>query len=370
MTFSSDPATLASCDIVYLSRDVPTNQHNISELAPVRALLDTILTHLRPGAILVILCQVSPGFTREFARTMQPQQCDRQLFYQVETLIFGAALERALKPERYIVGTADPAKPLPDSYQTLLGAFGCPILPMRYESAELAKISINMYLVAQVVTTNTIAEVCEQCGAEWSEIAPALRLDRRIGAHAYLAPGLGIAGGNLERDLVTIKTLSQTFGTESGLIDAWWRNLEYRRDWAIRTLYHTVLSKVRAPRIAVWGLAYKQDTDSIKNSPALALLSSLGGYDVAIYDPKARLERWEGSSHCPKLRQVASAEEAIAGADVLVIMTPWSEFKEWDGVKIRDRMRGCIVIDPHRVLAPTELLSIYRLGTPSPESLT
>src|SRR5207245_1505995 len=79
-----------------------------------------------------------------------------------------------------------------------------PILPMRYESAELAKISINMFLVASISTTNTLAELCERIGADWSEIVPALKLDKRIGQHAYLAPGLGIAGGNLERDLTTV----------------------------------------------------------------------------------------------------------------------------------------------------------------------
>ena len=79
---------------------------------------------------------------------------------------------------------------------------------MRYESAELAKISINCCLVASVVVANTLAELCERIGAEWSEIAPALKLDRRIGPHAYLAPGLGIAGGNLERDLATVQRMA------------------------------------------------------------------------------------------------------------------------------------------------------------------
>jgi len=117
------------------------------------------------------------------------------LFYQVETLIFGQAVERALAPERVIVGCRDPKAALPEPYSTYLKAFDCPILPMRYESAELSKISINVCLVASIGATNMMAELCEGIGADWSEIVPALRLDRRIGRHAYLAPGLGIAGG-------------------------------------------------------------------------------------------------------------------------------------------------------------------------------
>src|SRR5439155_15766795 len=131
-----------------------------------------------------------------------------QLHYQVETLIFGRAVERALFPERFMVGCADPGQPLPQGFDEPLAAFKCPILPMLYESAELAKIAINIFLVASVTATNTLAEVCERIGADWGEIAPALRLDKRIGSSAYLSPGLGLSGGNLERDLATVLGLA------------------------------------------------------------------------------------------------------------------------------------------------------------------
>ena len=116
--------------------------------------------------------------------------------------MFGRAVERATKPERFIVGSPDPGSALPPALDTYLRSFGCPILPMRLESAELAKISINCCLVASVSVTNTLAELCERIGADWSEIAPALRLDKRIGPFAYLSPGLGLAGGNLEREIL------------------------------------------------------------------------------------------------------------------------------------------------------------------------
>ena len=168
---------------------------------------------MNPDAVMVVLSQVPPGYTRALG-VLPPQR----LYYQVETLVFGQAVERATKPERTIVGCADPAAPLNPRFRAVLDAFGCPILPMRYESAELAKISINCCLVASVTVGNTLAELCEQIGADWSEIAPALKLDRRIGPYAYLTPGLGIAGGNLERDLATVQRLSDAHGTEAGLI--------------------------------------------------------------------------------------------------------------------------------------------------------
>src|SRR5262249_33391294 len=181
---------------------------------------------LSPRALLVVLCQVPPGFTRGL-----PWSSER-LFYQVETLVFGRAVERATRPERYIVGCAEPSKALPKVLATLLGAFGCPILPMRYESAELAKIAINCCLVASITTANTLAEISERIGAAWSEIVPALKFDARIGPGAYLAPGLGLAGGNLERDLATILGLSEAVGSEASVIRAFVANSRHRPDWA------------------------------------------------------------------------------------------------------------------------------------------
>ena len=191
-----------------------------------------------------------------------------RLYYQVETLVFGRAVERAMQPERYIIGCASPDQPLDARYSLLLGAFSCPILPMRYESAELAKISINMCLVASVTVANTLAELCENIGADWSEIVPALKLDRRIGPYSYLTPGLGIAGGNLERDLATVERLAAEHSTDASIVRAWTHNSRHRRDWAARTIRTALLNSKPEATIAVWGLAYKENTHSIKNSPS------------------------------------------------------------------------------------------------------
>ena len=187
--FTSTWSDLSAADVVYIAPDVPTNDQGQSDLTGINALIREVLNHLSPDATLVVLCQVPPGFTRQINRR------GARLYYQVETLVFGRAVERAMEPERYIIGCADPATPLPTALADVLGAFGCPILPMRYESAELAKISINMCLVASVSVANTMAELCEHVGADWHEIVPSLKLDRRIGQYSYLGPGLGIAGG-------------------------------------------------------------------------------------------------------------------------------------------------------------------------------
>ena len=340
LLFTSAPADLAGCDVVYVAPDVPTDDAGVSDLGPVRALIDAVDLALGPAAVLVVLSQVPPGFTRSLRRPASRR------FYQVETLIFGRAMERALHPERFIVGCADPRAPLPRTLVAFLGAFGCPVLPMRYESAELAKIAINMCLAASISTANTIAELCEKIGADWGEIVPALRLDRRIGPHAYLAPGLGIAGGNLERDLVTFCGLADAHGTDTGVVRAWIANSRHRREWALTQVHEHVLVRTPDPTLAVLGLAYKQDTASTKNSPSLGLLAALAPFAVRVYDPVVPPR----PEFHPRLVRAASALEACAGADALVIMTPWAEFRELQPEDISGRLRGRTVIDPYAIL--------------------
>ena len=340
ISYTSDTSTLASCAIVYISVDVPTDDVGQSDLSQIELLVREIDSAMAADANMVILSQVPPGFSR------RQHSAGARLYYQVETLIFGRAVERALYPERFIIGCAEPATPLPAGFAQFLGSFGCPILPMRYESAELAKISINCCLVASVSVANTLAELCEEIGADWSEIVPALKLDKRIGPYSYLAPGLGLAGGNLERDLATVQNLAAEHGTDAGVVRAWVANSRHRRDWVLRTLHRDVLAGIDDPVIAVLGLAYKQDTHSIKNSPSIALLTHLNPYRVRVFDPVVP------SSSAPNARCHGAASEldACDGADVLVVMTPWEQFSKVDATAIAKRMRGKTVIDPYNRL--------------------
>ena len=344
ISFTADAKRLSACDLIYVAPDVPTDDTGCSDLSGLDALLERVVAHARPDAVVVILSQVPPGFTR--AR----QQAGRLLYYQVETLVFGRALERATKPERYIVGCADPAAPLPPALHGYLAAFDCPILPMRFESAELTKISINCCLVASVSVANTLAELCEKIGADWSEIAPALKLDRRIGAYSYLAPGLGLAGGNLERDLATVLRFSEEYGTEAGLIRSFVNNSEHRRNWALRVLHENLLDRAPGATLGILGLAYKENTHSVKNSPSLALIRNLGPWPIKVFDPVVP------ASVAPHqaVTGASSAIEAARGVDALAIMTPWPAFRTLPCSDLAGAMRGRLVLDPYRVLDPAK----------------
>jgi UDPglucose 6-dehydrogenase len=339
---SDGAAALAGCDLVYLALDIATDDGGESDLAPVRDLLARMTPHLRADAVLVVLCQAPPGFTRALRWPAA------RLYYQVETLIFGRAVERATQPERFIVGCADPSHALPTALAVFLEAFNCPILPMRYESAELAKLSINLCLAATVGIANTLAELSERLGADWEEIAPALRLDKRIGAFAYLKPGLGLAGGNLERDLAGVARLADANASEAGIVRAIFADSAYRRDWLLREVKASLPDFSAASRLAVLGLAYKENTDSIKNSAALALIRALPGIAVAGYDPAVG----QLPPPSPDFVRAATASAACAGADAVILATPWLEFRAIDPVGLKTAMRGRLVIDPYRLLDP------------------
>jgi UDPglucose 6-dehydrogenase len=355
--FASSASELGPCDVVYVALDVTTDSEGSSNTSALKALIDLIIPAMHDEAAFVLLSQVEPGFTSALS---SPPQARR--YYQVETLIFGRAVERATKPERYVVGCADPSRPLHPQLKKVLSAFNCPILPMRYESAELAKISINCYLVGAVSVANMLAELCESIGADWSEIVPALKLDRRIGQFAYLAPGLGIAGGNFERDLGTVRRLMAANGADAGLVEAWMRISRRRRDWAAKAIQRALLDRKPGATIAVWGLAYKENTHSTKNSASLATIAQLNGVKIRVHDPVVTADLIAQQN----LTGFDDPLRAAQGADALMILTPWPQYRQVAPLEIAQALSGKIVVDPYAVLDPAAAakagLAYYTLG--------
>lgn len=356
LEITAQPENLVKCDLIYVAPDIATDDFGVSDLSVIDRLLDLTFTYARSDAVIVILSQVPPGYVRK------KQIIGRQLFYQVETLIFGQAVHRALYPERYIVGCGSPSDSLPPCYLKFLRAHNCRILQMRYESAELAKISINMFLVSSVTTANTLAELCEEIGADWAEIVPALRLDRRIGQYAYLNPGLGISGGNLERDLATLKSYAKRFSTDYRVVDAWLQNSIHRKNWLWKVLQKEKLDKSAGIQISILGLTYKENTHSIKNSPAINFIKHLKSFKISAYDPCAAMHLTPNG-----VLRATSALDALAGSDILVVATAWPEFSNLTIDEISAAMQGRVVIDPYKVLDGVKLKSLgflyYSLGT-------
>jgi UDPglucose 6-dehydrogenase len=364
MRFSTDPAWLADCPLVIVSRDVPTDDRNRSDTSAVHGLLEAALPHLQNGVTVALMSQVPPGYTRAAAERIRRHRpaLDVHLYYWVETLIFGRAVERCLRPERIMLGCANPIAPLPAVLEAALQRFGCPVLRMGYESAELTKTAINLYLCGAVTYANTLADLCEAVGANWAEMMPALRLDPRIGPAAYLRPGLGIAGGNLERDLMTLRELCRAGGVDAAFIETLIDYNERRHRWVARKLEEHVFSATDHPTVAVWGLAYKKNTRSTKNSMALQIITGLRGRaEVRAWDPLVRAADVDVDA-----KIVEDRDEALVGADCLLIVTDWDEFATPAPAALATMRRrvliDCVgVIDPLGLSAPgTRLVTMGR----------
>src|SRR5207302_9932148 len=142
---------------------VPTDAANASDVGPVLELVDAVAPYLRQGVTLAVMSQLPTGFTRRLRARLSAARPHLQysLYYWVETLVFGDAVRRALQPERLIIGSHAPEIPLPEPLAAGLTHFGCPVLPMVYESAELTKTAINLYLVGSVTYSNTLSDLCD-----------------------------------------------------------------------------------------------------------------------------------------------------------------------------------------------------------------
>lgn len=342
ISFSSDPSELRSCDIIYISIDVPTDENANSNLDPIESVVQLVLETVKEETLIVVLCQVPPGFTQQI------QQRHSNTYYQVETLIFGRAVERATHPERFIIGCADPSN-VDSRLLHHLTAYNCPILPMRFESAELCKTAINLFLAASVSTANTLADICERIGADWSEIIPSLRLDSRIGQYAYIETGLGLSGGNIERDLKTVQSLGIKHGADTAVVESYMSHSSYRKNWLVKQ-FESYAGGLNSPKIGVLGLAYKENTHSIKNSPSVAFLENIlkqgvHGSDIQVYDPVVK--------SLPEALDVVfcqDAYEASINVDVLFINTAWDQFRLLDSKNLINTVRTQIIVDPFNLI--------------------
>ena len=303
-TFKSEE--LKKCDLIYICKDIPTNESGESNLTTISVLLNEIMQMIKPEQILVILSQVPPGFTREVSKK------HRLTFYQVETLIFGEAISRARHPERIIVGKNTQTF-LPANLKEILESFNCPILCMEFESAELTKISINLYLINDLTLTNILSEAATQLGAKWEDIAGALRLDRRIGSYAYLRPGLGLSGGNLERDLRTMLKLFKSNKDLQILFQFFYKYSKKRKKLLVNEI--SKILKNENLRIAIIGLAYKTGTNSLKNAISISIYKKFKKNIVSLFDP-----RITDSEAFPQNLMAKDPTDCLKNCQILIVL--------------------------------------------------
>ncbi len=332
--FSSNFSEIKKLDLVFISLDLKTNSQGQSDTKELINLINKTKKYLNNRANLIILSQVKPKFTRSINFDK------KRLIYQVETLIFGQAISRALKPERIIIGTD--SNKISKNYNLFLKKFNCPIIKMSYESAELAKISINIFLASSVTITNMLARASENINASWSQIVPALKLDKRIGKYAYLKPGLGLSGGNIERDLFSIKTIMKNDKNGKNLINSIINDSKYMSKWVERILQKKIKKN---SLVGILGLAYKDKTNSIKNSPAIELIKKIKNNKILGYDPLVKVRKSNLN-----FSQFDNITNVVKKSDIIILMTNWKNLNEVI-LKFKNiNLKKKIILDPYGLL--------------------
>ena len=331
---------LLDADMVMIALDTRLDESGANDDSEVVALLEFLATRVRSQMPIVIASQVRPGFSRRH------RHLHSELYYFMETLIFGRGLERAMHPERYIMGVTDTSTVLPPALQQYLDMGDCPIHVMSYESAELTKLSANFVLSANITAANSLADLAQRLGASWDHIEDALRQDQRIGEKSYISAGLGIGGANLTRDLNGIKEMGELLGADSSLATTMLHHSAYMRDWILREIAQ-LRRDGSIGSMAVLGLAYKPGTQSTRGGAGIDLVETFEScLDMWVHDPAVPLPPRGQES---RVRTVERVDKAILGCDVIAITTPWPEYATVLE-KFLSAAPTVVILDPFRTI--------------------
>jgi UDPglucose 6-dehydrogenase len=257
-----------------------------------------------------------------------------------EFLKEGSALEDFLKPDRVVVG--DEGDWAGDAVVELYSPLEAPLVRTDIASAEMIKLAANAFLATKISFINEIANVCEETGADVLEVARGMGLDRRIGTH-FLKPGVGFGGSCFPKDVSALKQLAGNSGYHFQLLTAVIEVNELQKRRVIAKLQKHLGSLV-GRRVALLGLAFKANTDDMREASSLVLAARLqaDGATVAAYDPIAEDEARKRMSG---VQFADSALEAVRGADAAILVTEWPEFAELDWGEVKGRMSGDLLVD-------------------------
>ncbi len=342
LSFTTDPKiACARADVLWLCYDTPVNENDESDVDFVLGQLCRALPHLPQGALVLISAQLPVGICRR----LEAEFPEFHYACSPENLRLGRAIDAFEKADRVIVGIRNDAKkPL---LEELFAPFTPQILFMRTESAEMVKHALNSFLALSITFINEVARLCEHVGADAREVSAGLKSEPRIGPKAYLGPGGPFAGGTLARDVVTLTQLAAAKNEKISVIPAIKQSNDLHRGWALRRL-QSRLDDLRGKKIAVLGLTYTPNTDTLRRSAAVELCRNLlaEGANVHAFDPAVK--------HLPAelapVRLAAQINDAMKGADAAVVCTEWPEFRQADWANIAPSMRQRIFVDANRFL--------------------
>lgn len=309
---------LRDADFAFLSIDTPVGADDESDLEPIWSAVNEVAAAAPDGLTVVVTSQVPVGTSEVIAEKMGRRI---SVAYVPEFLRLSTALETFRQADRFVIGANDPD--VAASVAAIYSPLQRPIHVTDIRSAEMGKHASNAWLATSVSFINQVADLCEQVGADVREVATIMKLDPRVGPHAFLGAGLGYAGGTLGREIRALQKLGAANGISTELFDAV-DSVNRRRVSHVLSRLKSIQPELRDVPIAVFGLTYKSGTSTLRRSASLTLIDELAaaGARVSAYDPLAQLD--EGAD-LPRFTMHRDPAGAARGAVVLVLLAPWPQ---------------------------------------------
>jgi UDPglucose 6-dehydrogenase len=359
LTFTGDLKTaLAGTEAVFIAVGTPTRRGDgHADLTYVYAAAEQVAKALTGYAVVVTKSTVPVGTGHRIAEIMRAARPDLEfdVASNPEFLREGNAIGDFMRPDRVVIGAeAERAREVLRRLYRPLYLIEAPIVFTGIETAELTKYAANAFLAMKVTFINEMADLCEKVGADVHDVARGIGLDGRIG-RKFLHPGPGYGGSCFPKDTLALVRTAQDYGAPSRLVEATVAVNDARKSSMAMRVIAACGGSVRGKKIAVLGLTFKPETDDMRDAPSLSIVSRLVGDGAVIraYDP-------EGMEQARPLLP-ASVEyckdtmDAVAGADALLLITEWNEFRALSPVKLREAMSGNVLVDLRNVYDPVAM---------------
>jgi len=347
LTFTLDPLDVAGCELLFVCVDTPPTSSGDADLSRVWTVVDD-LPALTGRPVLVMKSTVPVG-TGEKVRAGLDARGLAHVGYasNPEFLAEGNAVDDFMHPDRVVVGAFQEEDG--DTVAALYSSLDTEIVRCDVNSAEMIKLAANAFLMTRISFINEIANVCEATGADVVAVAKGVGLDHRLGPH-FLRAGIGYGGSCFPKDSLALKQLASNSGYHFQLLTAVIEVNELQKRRVIGKL-EKHLGKLRGRKVALLGLAFKPNTDDMREAPSIVLASRLlaEGAEVRGWDPVA-----PGTELPTGVTIVASVLDAVRDADAAVIVTEWAELRELASDEVREAMANPLIVDGRNLLDPAE----------------
>jgi len=356
LTFTTDIGdAVERAEVVFIAVGTPPDEDGSADLQHVLAVASTIGKHMNAPKVVVTKSTVPVGTAEKVrAQIARETKTAFHVCSNPEFLKEGAAVEDFMKPDRVVVGVDSPdaAKVIEELYAPFVRT-GNPLIVMDIPSAEMTKYAANAMLATRISFMNQMARLCEAVGADVTQVRRGIGSDRRIG-QAFLFPGPGYGGSCFPKD---VKALIRT-GTERQVPLDILNAVESANQRQKQLLFEKLerhLGTLKDRTVAVWGLAFKAETDDVRESPALVLVEALlaAGARVQVHDPAAMesAARHLGT----RVAYAAHAFDALPGADALAIVTEWLEYRNPDFAKMKQLLQRPVIVDGRNLYDPQKM---------------